>query len=167
MVPRTLLGGTRSITPRGGHAAGGTVSRWACPEPASRLGAFAAFVERPLQGWAFHFLGSGTVSSRVNEGQATTLIAPYQLSGPGCRLRRCYAADVEDGQLVEPGCTPAHSRRARAAGSAVWMTTVQSPPTLEPARGVELREVSPRPGRTTVALGLRACRGPARPTVRR
>ena len=77
------------------------------------------------------------------------------------------AADFEDGQLVEPGCTPAHSRRARAAGSAVWMTTVQSPPTLEPARGVELREVSPRPGRTTVALGLRACRGRTRPTVRR
>src|SRR5674536_286309 len=32
---------------------------------------------------------------------------------------------------------------------------------------VELQEVSPRPGRTTVALGLRACLGPVIPFVRR
>ena len=38
----------------------------------------------------------------------------------------------------------------------VWVTADQRSDRLVSARCVELREVSPRPGRTTVALGLRA-----------
>ena len=63
---------------------------------------------------------------------------------------------------------------APLAAEQIWSLAVRirrahQPPVLytESACCVELQEVSPRPGRTTVALGLRACLGWVRPRGRR